>query len=67
MIELTIEEGIQRLSELGQQIGFGVKLTGWYLGREDLKPCDRLSVAAIMRGHKDDTNERIACIHLIMP
>ena len=66
-MDLTIQQALDQLSDLGQEIGFSSKIRGWYLGSEELQPLEKPAVSSIKIGHLDQTHERIACIHLTRP
>ncbi len=65
MDEITIEQAIDRLSNLGQAIGMKSKLRAWYLGGDEpLEPLATLQVTGIQERRLEQTAERIAVIYL---
>jgi hypothetical protein len=66
-MDLTIQQALDQLSDLGQEIGFSSKICGWYLGSEELQPLEKPTVSSIKIGNLDQTHERIAYIHLTRP
>ena len=65
MDELTIEQVIDQLSNLGQAIGFNSKVQAWYVGgTEPVQPLATFYTSKIQEGRLDQTAERTAVIYL---
>ena len=65
MKELTIEQAIDQLSNLGQAIGMKSKVQAWYVGgTEPVQPLSTFTATGIKEGRRDQTAERTAVIYL---
>lgn len=65
MNELTIEQAIDQLSNLGQAIGMKSKVQAWYVGgAEPVQPLATFTATSIKEGRLDQTAERTAVIYL---